>query len=276
MRWSVGLALLLASAADAFHSPTLALGMRARRPRQAGSCPPVSMKLAAIFFGCDGVLVDSERDGHRVALNQAIAEVKPGLECSVDAYGKLLMVRGEERLMGVWKEMGWDGMSMPMAEQIYKRKSEIFTEMLEQKAIPLRPGVGELIDAAIAAGIQVAVCSSNTQKNVELIVNSMGMVRASNIHIFAGGRVVNRKPHPDIFNLAKGTLGVDAADCLVIEDDQAGLDAAKAANIACLIARSTYTKDQDFKLADRVEESLADVDLEALVTLPSSMVGLNA
>lgn len=32
-------------------------------------------KLGAIIFGCDGVLVDSERDGHRVALNKAIAEV---------------------------------------------------------------------------------------------------------------------------------------------------------------------------------------------------------
>ena len=49
-----------------------------------------------------------------------------------------------------------------------------------------------------------------------------GMVRSSSIHIFAGGRVSNRKPSPDIFNLAKGTLGVDGADCLVIEDDEVG------------------------------------------------------
>ena len=193
------------------------------------------------------MLVDSERDGHRVALNKAIAEFKPGLECNVEAYGKLLMVRGEQRLMGVWKEMGWEGMTMELAEKIYKRKAEIFTDMLENKQIPLRPGVAELIDQAIAAGVKVAVCSSNTQKNVELIVNSMGMVRASNMAIFAGGRVVNRKPHPDIFNLAKGTLSVDAADCLVIEDDQAGLEAAKGANMACLVVKSAYTQNDDFK-----------------------------
>ena len=49
-------------------------------------------------------------------------QFQPGLECSVEAYGKLLGVRGEERLMGVWKEMGWDGMDMDLAEKIYKRK----------------------------------------------------------------------------------------------------------------------------------------------------------
>ena len=49
-------------------------------------------------------------------------QFEPGLECSVEAYGKLLSVRGEQRLMGVWKEMGWDGMDMQLAEKIYKRK----------------------------------------------------------------------------------------------------------------------------------------------------------
>lgn len=130
-----------------------------------------------------------------------------------------------------------------------------------------------------------------------------GQVRATNIEIFAGNRVSMRKPSPDIYNLAKGTVGVDAADCLVIEDDevlarrmpaawcaidgqrvpgwheaggawtccslarivrgkawnacwQVGLEAAKAAHMACLITTSAYTRGDDFKLADRIESSL--------------------
>ena len=46
----------------------------ALRPARPGLLK-TQAKLSAIFFGCDGVLVDSERDGHRVALNMAIAEV---------------------------------------------------------------------------------------------------------------------------------------------------------------------------------------------------------
>jgi len=55
-------------------------------------------RLSAIIFSCDGVLVDSERDGHRVALNQAMEEAGFDKQCTVEDYGKLLGVRGEARL----------------------------------------------------------------------------------------------------------------------------------------------------------------------------------
>ena len=51
------------------------------------------------------------------------------MECTVEAYGKLLKVRGEERLMAVWKEMGWDGMNMELAEKIYKRKVQTLVNL---------------------------------------------------------------------------------------------------------------------------------------------------
>lgn len=47
----------------------------------------------------------------------------------MEAYGKLLNVRGEERLMAVWKEMGWDGMNMELAEKIYKRKVQTLVNL---------------------------------------------------------------------------------------------------------------------------------------------------
>mmetsp|Transcript_10285 Transcript_10285/g.34290 ORF Transcript_10285/g.34290 Transcript_10285/m.34290 type:complete len:291 (+) Transcript_10285:1014-1886(+) len=235
-------------------------------------------KLGAIIFACDGVLVDSERDGHRVALNAALKEVRPDLECSVEEYGRLLQVRGEEKLSRLWDEMGWDGMNMDLAIQIYNRKSEIFTKMLEDKKLPIRPGVLSLVDEAIAAGIPLAVCSSNTQKNVELIIESMGPQRAKHFSIFAGGRVVHRKPSPDIYNLCKGSLSLHSEDVVIIEDDLVGLQAAKAAHCACLITKSTYSVNDDFKTADLVVDDLkkGEVDLNTVSRLPLSMVGVNA
>jgi len=240
-------------------------------------------KLAAIIFACDGVLVDSECDGHRVALNKAMKESgikKDGkeLECSVEEYGKLLKARGEQSLMTVWKEMGWDGMDMEEAVKIYERKNEIFQKMIKDGVIPIRPGVNRLIDEAIAADIPLAVCSSNTQSNVESIVAELGKTRASKMNIFAGGRVVNRKPSPDIYNLCKGTMGFDAANAVVIEDDNEGLAAAKAAGMACVITKSTYSSAEDFKEADLVVDDLqsGELDLEAISKLPLSMAGLNA
>ena len=60
------------------------------------------------------------------------------------------------------------------------------------------------------------------------------------------------------------------------DDAQVGLQAAKAANMACLITMSAYTEKDDLKLADRIVDSLEGIELENLVSLPASMVGLNA
>mmetsp|Transcript_44762 Transcript_44762/g.70081 ORF Transcript_44762/g.70081 Transcript_44762/m.70081 type:complete len:288 (-) Transcript_44762:347-1210(-) len=280
------LCALVAQATGFLSSPVSKLPLRghkvlkspAARTSSTAGALGLKSKLGAILFACDGVLADTERDGHRVALNEALKEfTTDGLEASVEVYGKLLNARGEERLVELWKELGWKDMDYDLAVKIYDRKTEIFQGMIEKGSIPIRPGILELIDEAIAANIPIAVCSSNTQRAVEGIVESMGTERASKIEIFAGGRVSRRKPSPDIYNLAKGTLGVTREDCVVVEDDQVGLEAAKAANMAVLITKSAYTNDDDFKQADLVVDSLAvdEIDLDAISKLPLSNVGLN-
>jgi beta-phosphoglucomutase-like phosphatase (HAD superfamily) len=49
--------------------------------------------MEALIFDCDGVLVDTERDGHRVAFNRAFAALGLPFEWSVEAYGELLKIR---------------------------------------------------------------------------------------------------------------------------------------------------------------------------------------
>ena len=57
------------------------------------------MAMRALIFDCDGVLVDTERDGHRVAFNQAFDEYGIGWHWSIETYGELLAVTGgKERI----------------------------------------------------------------------------------------------------------------------------------------------------------------------------------
>ena len=62
--------------------------------------------LKALIFDCDGVLVDTERDGHRVSFNEAFARAGLKTEWSVERYGELLLTAGGKermrRLMEVW------------------------------------------------------------------------------------------------------------------------------------------------------------------------------
>ena len=108
--------------------------------------------LGAVLFDCDGVLADTERDGHRISFNLAFKEfgLKVGdkdMEWDVDLYGKLLEIGGgKERMMGYWSEIGWPGGNWDLAKQLHERKTKIFSDLIASGKIPLRPGVLALVD----------------------------------------------------------------------------------------------------------------------------------
>ncbi|CAM9474031.1 unnamed protein product [Heterosigma akashiwo] len=95
----------------------------------------------------------------------------------------------------------------------------------------------------------------------------MGKERFDKFQIFAGDVVEKKKPSPDIYNLAKDTMGLDPAKCIVIEDSGIGLAAAKGANMNCLVTKSSYTVNEDFSKADKVVDELGDEPGVTLETL---------
>ena len=68
----------------------------------------MSKQLQALIFDCDGVLVDTERDGHRVAFNRAFAKKGLNIEWNVALYGELLEVAGgKERMRHYFNTNQW-------------------------------------------------------------------------------------------------------------------------------------------------------------------------
>ncbi|UPA27384.1 HAD family hydrolase [Shinella oryzae] len=217
--------------------------------------------MQALIFDCDGVLVDTERDGHRVSFNEAFAEL--GIDCvwSVERYGELLLTAGgKERMRRHFDETGWPAGAEDrdaLIATIHKRKTAIFMRLIEEGSLPLRPGIARIVDEAIANGITLAVCSTSNEKAVQAVVDVMlGPERSGKITVFAGDVVAAKKPAPDIYNLAARTLGLDPTACVVIEDSNNGLRAAKAAGMHCVVTISSYTGEEDFSLADRVVDDL--------------------
>ncbi|KAJ8430703.1 hypothetical protein Cgig2_000268 [Carnegiea gigantea] len=230
---------------------------------------------AALLFDCDGVLVDTERDGHRVSFNDAFTENFEfgksqrglGVCWDVDLYGELLKIGGgKERMTAYFNKVGWPEKAPTSDEErkefiasLHKRKTELFMALIEKKLLPLRPGVVKLIDQALANGVKVAVCSTSNEKAVSAIVSYLlGPERAEKIQIFAGDVVPRKKPDPAIYNLAAQTLGVDPARCVVIEDSAIGVAAAKAAGMKCIVTKSGYTANEDFENADAVFDCIGD------------------
>jgi beta-phosphoglucomutase-like phosphatase (HAD superfamily) len=86
----------------------------------------------------------------------------------------------------------------------------------------------------------------------------MGPDRASKFAIFAGDMVKKKKPAPDVYLMAVDSLGLDKSKCVIVEDSEIGLGAAKAAGIKCIVTKSSYTANEDFDGADMIVDELGD------------------
>ncbi|EEE59363.1 hypothetical protein OsJ_11458 [Oryza sativa Japonica Group] len=246
-----------ASRTTTARSPAACLSVGGRRRgaeavrASAGGAPAASLP-AALLFDCDGVLVDTEKDGHRISFNETFAERELGVSWDVELYGELLKIGGgKERMTAYFSKMGWpakapktDDERKEFIASLHKRKTELFMALIEKKLLPLRPGVQRLIDEALGKGVKVAVCSTSNEKAVSAIVSCLlGPDRAEKITIFAGDVVPRKKPDPAIYLLAATTLGVDPSSCVVVEDSTIGLAAAKAAGMKCIVTKSGYILD---------------------------------
>lgn len=267
------LATLVLGCSVFFPTETGAFTSHTAHTNVGGRPTALQAALEAILFDCDGVLADTERDGHRPAFNQAFAENDLDLEWDVERYGVLLETGGgKERMTAHWNEVGWPD-SIPeknraeKVKELHLRKTDIFMDLIDAGKIPLRPGVLRLVDDAIDADIRLAVCSTSSEKAVSNLVETlMGPERASKFQIFAGDMVQKKKPAPDVYNMAVDEMGLDKSRCVIVEDSGIGLGAALASGISCIVTKSSYTADEDFTGAAMVVDELGD-DPESGVTL---------
>ena len=235
---------------------------------------------AALLFDCDGVLVETE-ELHRVAYNMAFE--KFGLtidgtpvDWSKDYYSFLANTvgGGKPKMRYHFTGLGapdgakthpdtaktWpavttrDGVvpadeaaGMLLVDDLQDYKTECYKKIVETASS--RPGVLELMDSAIAMpGLAVGICSASTRAGFEKVVDSVvGKERLAKLDvIIAGDDVSNKKPHPEIYNVAAERLGLSNDKCVVIEDSIVGLRAAKGAGMKCIITYTPETADGDF------------------------------
>jgi HAD superfamily hydrolase (TIGR01509 family) len=223
----------------------------------------------ALIFDCDGVLADTERDGHLPAFNQTFREMGLPVEWSPAEYGELLSIAGgKERMRTLLGDESVrdllpsdpDG-QLALIASWHARKTEIFTEMVRGRGLPARPGVRRIIREASEAGWLLAVASTSAEPAVRAILDKVaGPEWSPFFTVLAGDVVPRKKPAPDIYVLALQELRLDPADALVIEDSQNGLQAATGADVACVVTVSSYTAHESFPGAALVVTSLGDQD----------------
>jgi HAD superfamily hydrolase (TIGR01509 family) len=230
-------------------------------------------RFKALIFDCDGVLAETERDGHRVAFNKTFADRGYGIEWDVTLYQELLKVGGgKERMRHFFEQTGWPEGTADrdaLIKDLHRRKTDCYMQIVESGELPLRPGVARLVDEAVAAGVRLAVCSTSNERAVNAVVETLlGPDRKARFDVILAGDVVSKKkPDPEIYRLALERLALEPTQCVVVEDNRNGLLAAKGAGMYCIVTTNAYTEDEDFSEADLVVPELGDppnvkVDLE--------------
>jgi HAD superfamily hydrolase (TIGR01509 family) len=188
-----------------------------------------------LIFDCDGVLADTERDGHLVAFNRMWREQQVNWQWSLEQYAEKLKIGGgKERISSLAQDADFRAAyAVPESDQEWsttvarwhKRKTELYQDLIASGAIPGRPGVKRLSEQARERGWILAVCSTSALSSVQAVLQHvMGEDLAAQFAgVFAGDIVAAKKPAPDIYNYAANALGVAPTHCVVIEDSRNGL-----------------------------------------------------
>ena len=234
--------------------------------------------MPALIFDCDGVLADTERDGHLPAFNQTFEEFSVPVQWSDSDYAEKVKIGGgKERMRSILTPAVATVLGLPYDDPAaldsavarwHRRKTEIYTERVASGALPARPGIRRLVAEAADAGWTLAVASTSAEESVRAVLTrAVGPELAAQFRVFAGDIVARKKPAPDIYLHALRELGIVAADALVVEDSANGLQAALAAGLRTVITISGYTADEDFTGAALVVSSLGDPGGPTTVTL---------
>ena len=216
----------------------------------------VAVKFRAALFDLDGVIVDTAKY-HYLAWKRLASEL--GFD-----FGE----HENERLKGVSRirslemllESGKQGDRFTPAERadLAAKKTAWYVEYIaKMDATELLPGARDCITALRSRGVKIAVCTAS--KNAPLIIEKLG-INSWFDSVVDGNRVTKAKPDPEVFLTAARDIAVAAEDCVVFEDAQAGIQAARRAGMYAV----GIGDPKALNGADRVLPSLAGLHVNEL------------
>ena len=219
---------------------------------------PKVAKVRAVLFDLDGLLTNTE-ELHSEAWRRTFAE--HGVPMSPEEYAQLWIRRG----LGPREFLRAKGLDQKLDPQaLMRRKDEIFRELAERR-LELMPGALKLLQE-LKGKVKIGLVSSARRNAVSLVLDKLNLRRFFDV-ITTHEDAAHSKPHPEPFLLAAERLGVRPEECVVIEDAEKGIVAAKRAGMRAIAVPNGLTRDNDFSQADLVVRSLEELSWERIQSL---------
>lgn len=214
--------------------------------------------MRAAIFDMDGVLIDSE-PLWRIGERQTFSAV--GLELSEAECERTMGLRSDEVIRYWYEQAPWQG---PTPDEVDDRLTARMQELIGERGEPMS-GAGHAIAIARKAGLRLGLATSSRP---EIIAAVLARLRLDGVFAVTRSAVdePRGKPDPAVFLSTARELGVEPAECVVIEDSKAGVAAARAAGMRVIAVPPPHLYDDPgYDEADAKLGSLAEITEEILL-----------
>ena len=212
--------------------------------------------LRGVIWDMDGVLVDTG-EFHFQSWMDTLANY--GIPFSREIFNNTFGMNNE----GILKLLMGEDFNSEIVTEISERKETSFRQAIRGQVKTL-PGVLSLLESIRNANIPQAIGSSGPQKNIDAIVEELGLKIYFQALISAAQ--MPSKPDPTVFLTAAQSIHAPASHCVVIEDAIAGVEAAHRAEMKC-VAVTTTNLAEALKQADVIVDNLNDISVDKLIAL---------
>ncbi|NTV59425.1 MAG: HAD family phosphatase [Deltaproteobacteria bacterium] len=207
-----------------------------------------------ILWDNDGLLVDTEQL-YFSATRDVLSEV--GVELTLDMFIRISLIHGES----AFDLAAEQGVSQETIVKLREKRNRRYAGLLKE-GVPILDGVKETLSLLLGKVI-MGVVTGSRREHFEIIHQHSELLHYFDL-VLTREDYRRSKPDPDPYLTAIKTYGIEREHCLVVEDSERGLAAARTAGIRCIVVPNPLTKKGDFSGAYRVFQTIREVGEEAL------------
>lgn len=223
--------------------------------------------IQGVIFDLDGVIVDTAKY-HFLAWKRLAAEL--GFDFTEEHNERLKGVSRMASLEILLSVGGIQHLSDAEKQQLAEKKNRWYVAYIEEiTPSEILPGFLPLLDFLKNHQVKVAVGSAS--KNARTILTRLQLLDRFDA-LVDGNRITEAKPDPQVFMLAADELGVPYHSCVVVEDAEAGIEAARRAGMKCIGIGSPAILGK----ADIVVQSLDQLNFNELLNLTDSIKSMSS
>ncbi len=217
------------------------------------------MGLKAVLLDFSGVIIDDEE------INQAlVAEIMLSENLRADESEYAQYCRGRSDRACLKDILANRGRILPdeYLNKLIKTKSSGYRQQIERlDKLPLSPHLAEFLAQLKEQGIAIGLVTGAIRSEVEYILQKAGLAEYFDV-IVAGDDLEQSKPEPEPYLLAVKNLSLQSSECLAIEDNPVGIEAAKQAKIQVVGISSIYPLHMLQRQANWTVDNFLEIELD--------------